>query len=164
MNESNDGQSLSSADYNNSDTFLTGSHENNEPSLMERTAATGTNTSSDEICTTTLVTNADHDDSMDESNHLDTTGTNTSSDEIGTTTLVTNADHDDSMDEINHLDKVSIPHFFSNTEKEQSETMNIQYVDEQHTTLKLISRTYMSRNWVTDCLRMEPENLFRKNC
>ena len=39
MNESNDGQSLSSADYNNSDTFLTGSHENNEPSLMERTAA-----------------------------------------------------------------------------------------------------------------------------
>ena len=45
MNESNDGQSLSSADYNNSDTFLTGSHENNEPSLMERTAATGTNTS-----------------------------------------------------------------------------------------------------------------------
>ena len=98
---------------------------------MERTAATGTNTSSDEICTTTLVTNADHDDSMDESNHLD---------------------------------KVSIPHFFSNTEKEQSETMNIQYVDEQHTTLKLISRTYMSRNWVTDFLRTETENLFRKNC
>ena len=71
MNESNDGQSLSSTDYNNSDTFLTGSHENNEPSLMERTAATGTNTSSDEICTTTLVTNADHDDSMDKSNLLD---------------------------------------------------------------------------------------------
>ena len=93
MNESNDGQSLSSADYNNSDTFLTDSHENNEPSLMERTAATGTNTSSDEI---------------------------------GTTTLVTNADHDDSMDEINHLEKVSIPRFFSNTEKEKSETMNIQ--------------------------------------
>ena len=91
MNESND---------------LTGSHENNEPSLMERTAATGTNTSSDEICTTTLVTNADHDDSMDKNNHLD---------------------------------NVSIPHFYRNTDKEQSETMNIQSVDEQHTALKVIS-------------------------
>ena len=70
MNESKNGQSLLSTNFKNSDTFLTG-HKNNEPSLMDGTAATGTNTSSDKIFTTTLVTNLDHDDTMDESDHLD---------------------------------------------------------------------------------------------
>ena len=31
MNESNDNQSLSSTDFNNNDTLLTGSNKNNEP-------------------------------------------------------------------------------------------------------------------------------------
>ena len=90
------------------------------------------------------------------------TVTNTSSDKMFTTTLVTNVDHDDSMDKSNHLDKFSIPHFFSNMEKEISEMMNIQAVIEKQDKLKSISTKYMSRCWVTDCLRTETENIFFK--
>ena len=142
---------------------LTVSHEKNEPSLMEHTAATGTNAS----CPATMNesnkltgSHKNNEPSLMESTAV--TGNKTSSDKMCTTTLMTNADHDDSMDECNHLDIVSITHFFSNMEKEVSETMNIESVYDQRNKLKSISTKYMSRCWVTDSLRIETENLFPK--